>query len=106
LQGKVLGFIPVTGNGEFEISLRDAQFVAKSFAVAPSDNKLVLKDLDVQITYADTHFHFANLMGGGSIGSTVNVIINQFGLAFVEAQKTAILQSIKSIYRDVASDIL
>ena len=58
------------------------------------------------MTFADTHFNFANLMGGGTIGSTVNVIINQFGLAFVEAQKTAILHSIKSIYRDVASDIL
>ena len=38
------------GSGNFSITLKDCQFLAKAFAASPSEkSKEVVKDLDVQV---------------------------------------------------------
>ena len=117
------------GSGNFSITLKDCQFLAKAFAASPSEkSKEVVKDLDVQvfifasvpllhgiiiknwsslffcsvlqITYEDAQFYFENL------GSTANNAINTFGVAFIEAQKDTILNEAKRLYHAILSNIL
>ena len=113
------------GSGNFSITLKDCQFLAKAFAASPSEkSKEVVKDLDVQvfilppllhginfknwsslfcllqITYEDAQFYFENL------GSTANSAINTFGVAFIEAQKDIILNEAKRIYHAILSNVL
>ena len=39
-----------------------------------------VKDLDVQVKYDDIDFEFQNLMGGGLMGNTLNLVIQKLYL--------------------------
>jgi len=107
MKGEVLNFIPISGNGKFEIAIKDCQFLAKGFAGSPSENeKAVVKNLEAQFNYDKVTFDFENLMGGGVVGSTAHMVINTFGESFVEAQKDILLAEMKKVFRQVVSDVL
>jgi len=107
MKGEVLNFIPISGNGKFEIALKDCQFMAIGYAASRSeDEKAIVKDLDAQITFDKATFNFENLMGGGAAGSTAHMVINTFGDAFVVAQKETLLSEMKKAFRQAISDVL
>ena len=39
-----------------------------------TEDQLALKDLDIEVRYADLDFHFQNLMGGGIVGRHVQML--------------------------------
>ena len=107
LQGSAIGFLPVTGDGNFKITVKNAEFLAITYAVAKSANTdseiptMILKELDIQMTYDSVDFKFENLMGGGIVGSTANLVINAMGEAIIEAQKNEMIEFLRKKWHNV-----
>ena len=70
------------------------------------DQHLLLKDLDLEVRYDDIKFEFENLMGGGFVGSTINVIINVLGEEIVKTQKGHIMDILRNAFHDILSKYL
>merc|ERR1712142_317306 len=113
LKGKALGLLPLTGEGNFAITLKNVNIVAKTYAIAANaedgqedKRKVVLKELDVQMTYDDVDFDFDDLMGGGVVGSTANMVINVMGEAIVESQKNLVISYARQVYHKIFTSLL
>ena len=65
-----------------------------------------MKDLDIQVRYDDIDFDFKNLMGGGIIGNTINVIINVIGEEIIKTQKGEMSGMMKDVFHDIMSQYL
>ena len=65
-----------------------------------------MKDLDIQVRYDDIDFDFKNLMGGGIIGNTINVIINVIGEEIIKTQKGEMTGMMKDVFHDIMSQYL
>ena len=65
-----------------------------------------MKDLDIQVRYDDIDFDFKNLMGGGIIGNTINVIINVIGEEIIKTQKGEMSNLMKNAFHDIMSEYL
>ena len=65
-----------------------------------------MKDLDIKVRYDDLHFKFENLLGGGIIGNTLNIIINVLGEEIVKTQKGEITNALKKAFHDILSKYL
>ena len=110
LKGSAVGFLALSGSGNFSINLKKPEILAASFAVAgpkidgqPEDRKLVFKNLDVQMVYDNVDFQFQNMMGGGVVGSTINLVINAMGGAIVESQKLELIKSLRDTFKNIIS---
>ena len=66
----------------------------------------MMKDLDIKVRYDDLHFKFENLLGGGIIGNTLNIIINVLGEEIVKTQKGEITNALKKAFHDILSKFL
>ena len=66
----------------------------------------MMKDLDIKVRYDDLHFKFENLLGGGIIGNTLNIIINVLGEEIVKTQKGEITNALKKAFHDILSKYL
>ena len=66
-----------------------------------AEHRLLLKDLDIEVRYDDLNFEFKNLMGGGIIGTTLNVIINALGEEIVKTQKGQITSVLSKAFHDI-----
>jgi len=113
LKGKALGLLPLAGEGNFAITLKNVDIVAKTYAIAANaedgqedKRKVVLKELDVQMTYDDVDFDFDDLMGGGVVGSTANMVINVMGEAIVESQKNLVISYARQVYHKILTSLL
>ena len=60
-----------------------------------------MKDLDIQVRYDDIDFDFKNIMGGGIIGNTINVIINVIGEEIIKTQKGEMSNLMKDAFHDI-----
>jgi hypothetical protein len=112
-----LGFIPISGEGHFVIEIRNLKlyghtFLAFNAGKAAEDDDLqledefLLKDLDIQVRYDDINFEFQNLMGGGIVGSTINMVINVIGEEIVHNQKGQIVDLVKKGFHQTLSRFL
>ncbi len=111
LQGQALSFLPVTGDGNFQITLSGCSLSALSFIHLDHDNedgeeRLVIKELETSIDYNDVKFDFKNMMGGGAVGSAVNMVINTMGEAIVDSQKLKIVGRLKDTFREQVSEFI
>jgi len=114
LKGKALSFIPVEGDGVFVIKIKTLKFYAHTFlsyndkagAGGEKEDQLLLKDLDMEVRYNDLDFEFQNLMGGGVVGSTINVIINVLGEEIVKTQKHQIIDALRNGFHSVLTQFL
>ena len=76
-----------------------------SLAGGEKEDQLLLKDLDMEVRYADLDFEFQNLMGGGVVGSTINVIINVLGEEIVKTQKHQIIDALRNGFHSVLTQL-
>ncbi len=111
LEGQALSFLPVTGDGNFNIDLKGCSLSAISFIHLDADEKageerLVIKELEVSVDYTDVKFNFQNLMGGGVVGSAANMVINTMGEAIVDSQKNRIANLLKITFREQVSQFI
>ena len=65
-----------------------------------------VKDLDVQVKYDDIDFEFQNLMGGGLMGNTLNLVINVVGEEIVKTQKSKLVELMKENFHEIISNYL
>ena len=56
--------------------------------------------------YDDIDFEFENLMGGGVVGNTLNVVINVVGEEIVRQQKIKLIEEFKKKFPELISDYL
>jgi len=104
----------VEGDGAFVIKIKTLKFYAHTFlsyndkagAGGEKEDQLLLKDLDMEVRYNDLDFEFQNLMGGGVVGSTINVIINVLGEEIVKTQKHQIIDALRSGFHSVLTKFL
>ena len=80
--------------------------ITLSLAGGEKEDQLLLKDLDMEVRYNDLDFEFQNLMGGGVVGSTINVIINVLGEEIVKTQKHQIIDALRSGFHSVLTQFL
>ena len=104
-------FIPVKGDGQFIINIKSLKFYAHTFLsyddkTKEGEDELRLKDLDIEVRYSDLDFEFKNLMGGGVVGSTINVIINVLGEEIVKTQKGHIIDLLRGGFHTVLAKYL
>ena len=59
----------------------------------------------MEVRYADLDFEFQNLMGGGVVGSTINVIINVLGEEIVKTQKHQIIDALRNGFHSVLTQL-
>ena len=60
----------------------------------------------MEVRYNDLDFEFQNLMGGGVVGSTINVIINVLGEEIVKTQKHQIIDALRNGFHSVLTQFL
>ena len=68
--------------------------------------KLVVKNLEAQVGYRELDFQFRNLMGGGIVGSTVNLVINAIGEAIIESQRQMLITALKNYFHSYIVSLL
>ena len=59
----------------------------------------------MEVRYDDLDFEFQNLMGGGVVGSTINVIINVLGEEIVKTQKHQIIDALRKGFHSVLTQL-
>ena len=97
----------MSGDGVFVINIHNLKLYGHTFLAYDKDKEnLSMKDLDIQVRYDDIDFDFKNLMGGGVIGSTINVIINVIGEEIVKKQKGEMTGLMREAFHDILSDYL
>lgn len=97
----------MTGSGHFAIEIKNLKFYAHTFlSFDKTVDELSLKDLDIEVRYDDINFEFQNLMGGGIVGSTINVIINVLGEEIVKTQKGHIIDILKNAFHEILTKYL
>ena len=107
LQGQAIGILPVSGDGDFSIAINGAEISAITYAIMnekgnneAEKKKIIVKNLDAQVGYKELDFKFENLMGGGIVGSTVNLVINAMGEAIIESQRQMLITVLKNEYHN------
>ncbi len=102
-----MGVIPISGFGIFNVDIDDLTIFAHTFLAWNQDVQvLLMKNLHVEVTYSDIHFNFPNLMGGGTIGQTLNLIINTLGDAVIDRQKSLIHSKMSEVFHEIMSNLL
>ena len=98
LKGMAIGILPVSGDGDFSIAINGAEISLISYLIInekgtteDAKKKIVVKNLDAQVGYKALDFKFENLMGGGIVGSTVNLVINAMGEGIIESQRQMLI---------------
>ena len=98
------------GDGRFIIKIKSLKFYAHTFLSYEDKTKegdqLRLKDLDIEVRYSDLNFEFKNLMGGGVVGSTINVIINVLGEEIVKTQKGHLIDILRGSFHTILAKYL
>jgi len=107
LKGQAIGILPVTGDGDFTISINGAEISAITYAImnekgntGDERKKIIVKNLEAQVGYKELDFKFENLMGGGMIGSTVNMVINAMGEGIIESQRQMLITVLKQQFHN------
>ena len=94
----------MSGDGIFVIDIHNLKLYGHTFVAYDKDKEsLSMKDLDVEVRYDDIDFDFKNLMGGGVIGSTLNVIIDVIGEEIVKKQKGELTGRMKEAFHEILS---
>ena len=113
LKGQAIGILPVTGDGDFTIAINGAEISAITYAVMnqkgkneAEKKKLIVKNLDAQVGYKELDFKFENLMGGGIVGSTVNLVINAMGEGIIESQRQMLISILKNQFHNYVTSWL
>ena len=99
------------GDGLFVIEIKSLKFYVHTFLsyddkTTKEGDQLRLKDLDIEVRYADLDFEFKNLMGGGIVGSTINVIINVLGEEIVKTQKGHLIDILRGSFHTILAKYL
>ena len=114
LKGTAIGILPVTGDGDFSIAINGAEISMITYLILNEKNgntdeekkKLVVKNLEAQVGYRELDFQFQNLMGGGIVGSTVNLVINAMGEAIIESQRQMLITVLKNYFHSYIVSLL
>ena len=113
LKGTAIGILPVTGDGDFSIAINGADISAITYMIMndkgqteEEKQKIVMKNLDAQVAYKELDFKFENLMGGGIVGSTVNLVINAMGEAIIESQRKMLIELITNKFHEIVDTLL
>ena len=107
LEGTAISILPVNGDGNFSIAIKGADISAITYMIMNTKGqtdedkkKIIMKNLDAQVGYKDLDFQFENLMGGGVVGSTVNLVINAMGEAIIESQRQMLIDILKEQFHN------
>ena len=113
LKGTAISILPVTGDGDFSIAINGADISAITYMImndkGPTEEekqKIIMKNLDAQVAYKELDFKFENLMGGGIVGSTVNLVINAMGEAIIESQRKMLIELITTKFHEIVDMLL
>ncbi len=106
-QGTALGVLPVSGNGYFTIVISSMIIDAHTFLAWSGDKQsLIMRHLDIHLDLSGLYFDFQDLMGGGLMGQTLNLIINFMGGVVIDQQKSFIHSKVAEVFHDTMSDYL
>lgn len=113
LKGTAISILPVTGDGDFSIAINGADISAITYMIMndkgeteEEKQKIIMKNLDAQVAYKELDFKFENLMGGGIVGSTVNLVINAMGEAIIESQRKMLIELITNKFHEIVDTLL
>ena len=113
LKGSAIGILPVTGDGDFSIAINGAEISMISYAVMNHNGKneaekkkIIVKNLEAQVGYKELDFKFDNLMGGGIVGSTINLVINAMGEGIIESQRQMLISVLKNQFHNYVASYL
>lgn len=113
LKGTAIGILPVNGDGDFSIAINGADISAITYMIMndkgqteEEKQRIIMKNLEAQVAYKELDFKFENLMGGGIIGSTVNLVINAMGEAIIESQRQMLIELIKKEFHKQVDKLL
>ena len=113
LKGQAIGILPVTGDGDFTISINGAEISMITYGIMndkgnteDEKKKIIVKNLEAQVGYKELDFKFENLMGGGMIGSTVNMVINAMGEGIIESQRQMLITVLKNQFHSYVENWL
>lgn len=83
LDGNLLGFVPIYGNGPFHVEASDVLISSKS-KLKVGNGKLSLQTLDLSLEVGHVHIHFEELLGGGDLGDELNGILQSTGQVLIK----------------------
>jgi len=78
LEGTGLSLLPLSGNGSLNIKIEDFLITGEEYLVL-KDNKLYIREPDIQTTDQDLNVNLENLMGAGLVGDVANSILESVG---------------------------
>jgi len=78
LTGSGLSLLPLTGNGNLSIKIKDFMLTAETYLVLRG-TKLFIRKVDLKMTEKDMDVNLQNLMGDGLVGDVANSILDTIG---------------------------
>jgi len=102
MDGKVT-FFPINGNGQFWFNITELKMFGLISLKRNEKNQLQVSDIKLDADSEDLSLHFDNLLGGGSLSTFSNTILNELsGLMFerITASITSELSKDLTLYVD------
>lgn len=95
MTGKVIGIIPLRGNGTFTMEVTDVILTGTAPLVTHVNGTVSVGDLEMDITAGDVDIHFRNLSGGSTWGKFVGQIANFFSNTIFNKAKPKIIRNLR-----------
>ena len=97
----------MSGDGLFIIDIENLKLKAHSYlAFDEGKSQLLMRNLKLEVFYDDIDFDFQNLMGGGIIGNTMNMIINILGEKIIKTNKNLLVEKVTAEFNKIMSKYL
>ncbi|GAB6026695.1 hypothetical protein CHUAL_013206 [Chamberlinius hualienensis] len=98
MSGKVIGFIPLNGNGTMDMELTDVVIDASANLTSNPNGTFSIKqkDMNLDIATDDIKVHFHGLYGGGAMSGFANRIANFFSGRIFNNAKPRLIEKMTS----------
>jgi len=92
LTGKVIKFIPIYGNGTFDMQATDVIVTAAGPLQKHPNGTLSVQQLNMNVQADDVNVHFHDLYGGGALSGFANRFANFFGNRVFDNAKPKLIE--------------
>jgi len=104
LDGKVLGIIPLYGDGPMWVEIHDLDLTGRAAVLINAEGFLEVAELTLDAEFSSIHVNFTNLLGDGNLGESLQNIINLMGGFIWDQLKDFLLPLIDDLLIKVLDD--
>ncbi|GAB6032095.1 hypothetical protein CHUAL_010459 [Chamberlinius hualienensis] len=106
LDGKAVGFVPLSGHGPFWVAALELVATGYASLRINSEDHLDLQKLNIDLNVDKIGLNFDNLLGGGTIGEVANNVASALSKGTFDRIKPRIVANLESSLRNKLNDEL